>query len=91
MFKGTPDIIAQRREEIVNACDELYKTMSFKDITLKEIGKVTSFSRPTIYNYFQTKEEIFWLCSSGSMTNGMLSLKAFWKVIRSTAEKSLRT
>ena len=59
MFKGTPEIIAQRREEIVNACDELYKTMSFKDITLKEIGKVTSFSRPTIYNYFQTKEEIF--------------------------------
>ena len=33
--------------------------MSFKEITLKEIGSVTSFSRPTIYNYFQTKEEIF--------------------------------
>ena len=33
--------------------------MSFKDITLKEIGNETSFSRPTIYNYFQTKEEIF--------------------------------
>ena len=33
--------------------------MSFKDITLKEIGSETSFSRPTIYNYFQTKEEIF--------------------------------
>ena len=31
----------------------------FKDITLKEISNVTSFSRPTIYNYFQTKEEIF--------------------------------
>ncbi len=33
--------------------------MSFKDITLKEIGSVVPFSRPTIYNYFQTKEEIF--------------------------------
>ena len=33
--------------------------MSFRDITLKEIGNVTSFSRPTIYNYFETKEEIF--------------------------------
>ena len=33
--------------------------MSFKDITLKEIGNETSFSRPTIYNYYQTKEEIF--------------------------------
>ena len=59
MFKGTPEIIAQRREEIVNACEQLYQTMNFKDITLKEIGSVTSFSRPTIYNYFHTKEEIF--------------------------------
>ena len=59
MFKGTPEIIAQRREEIVGACEQLYQTMSFKDITLKEIGSVTSFSRPTIYNYFHTKEEIF--------------------------------
>lgn len=33
--------------------------MSFKEITLKEIGNATSFSRPTIYNYFWTKEEIF--------------------------------
>jgi AcrR family transcriptional regulator len=59
MFKGTPEIIAQRREEIVAACEQLYRTMSFKDITLKEVSNVTSFSRPTIYNYFQTKEEIF--------------------------------
>ena len=59
MFKGTPEIIAQRREEIVAACEKLYRTMSFKEITLKEIGNVTSFSRPTIYNYFHTKEEIF--------------------------------
>ncbi len=59
MIKGTPELIAQRREEIINACEELYKTMSFREITLKEIGKITSFSRPTIYNYFETKEEIF--------------------------------
>ena len=59
MFKGTPEIIAQRREEIIGACEQLYETMSFKDITLKEISGVTSFSRPTIYNYFHTKEEIF--------------------------------
>ena len=59
MFKGSPEIVAQRREEIVTACEKLYQTMSFKDITLKEIGNATSFSRPTIYNYFQTKEEIF--------------------------------
>ncbi len=59
MFKGTPELIEQRREEIVNACEQLYQTRGFKEITLKDIGNVTSFSRPTIYNYFQTREEIF--------------------------------
>ena len=59
MFKGTPELIAQRREEIICACEKLYQTMSFKEITLREIGNETSFSRPTIYNYFHTKEEIF--------------------------------
>ena len=59
MIKGTPELIAERREEIINACEQLYQTMSFKDITIKEIGNVSSFSRPTIYNYFETKEEIF--------------------------------
>ena len=59
MIKGTPELIEKRREEIVCACEKLYQTMSFKDITLKDIGNETSFSRPTIYNYFQTKEEIF--------------------------------
>lgn len=48
-----------RKEEIINACEKLYQNMSFKEITLKEIGKETSFSRTSIYNYFQTKEEIF--------------------------------
>jgi len=59
MPKGSPELTASRKEEIVNACEQLYKTMSFKEITLKEISVETSFSRPSIYNYFQTKEEIF--------------------------------
>ena len=59
MPKGSPELTEARREEIINACEKLYKTMSFKEITIKEIGNVTSFTRTSIYNYFQTKEEIF--------------------------------
>ena len=59
MPKGSPELTASRREEIINACEQLYQTMSFKEITIKEIGAVTSFTRTSIYNYFQTKEEIF--------------------------------
>ena len=49
----------ERKDEIINACEELYQTKSFKKITLKDISEKTTFSRPSIYNYFQTKEEIF--------------------------------
>ncbi len=59
MPKGSPELTSARKEEIINACEKLYKTMSFKEITIKEIGDATSFTRTSIYNYFQTKEEIF--------------------------------
>jgi AcrR family transcriptional regulator len=48
-----------RKEEIVKSCKELYKTKKFEEINIKNIAEQTTFSRPSIYNYFQTKEEIF--------------------------------
>lgn len=59
MPKGSNELTNSRRDEIINACAKLYETMNFKDITIKEIGNATSFTRTSIYNYFQTKEEIF--------------------------------
>ena len=59
MPKGSPELTRAREDEIIRACRELYQTMSFKDVTIKEIGTVTSFTRTSIYTYFQTKEEIF--------------------------------
>lgn len=59
MSRGSPELTAARREEIIAACAELNETMSFREITIKEIGAATSFTRTSIYNYFETKEEIF--------------------------------
>ena len=59
MPKGSPELTNARKDEIITACAKLYETMSFKEITIKEIAAYTSFTRPSIYNYFQTKEEIF--------------------------------
>lgn len=58
-MKGSEELTNARKKEIIDACAKLYETMSFKDITIKEIAGFTSFTRPSIYNYFQTKEEIF--------------------------------
>lgn len=59
MPKGSKELTASRKEEIISACEKLYETMSFKEITMKEIANATSFTRTSIYNYFHTKEEIF--------------------------------
>ena len=59
MPRGSEELTHSRKEEIINACASLYETMGFKDITIRDIGEKTSFTRTSIYNYFQTKEEIF--------------------------------
>lgn len=50
--------IANRQEEIINACDTLYSNGEYEDISLKAISEITSISRSSIYNYYKTKEEI---------------------------------
>ncbi len=59
MAKESLERIAQRRNEIIDACEILYRTKGFREVTIKDISTETSFSRPSIYNYFETKEEIF--------------------------------
>ena len=53
------ELTKARREEIVSACAELYDVMPYKEITLGKISARTSFTRTSIYNYFDTREEIF--------------------------------
>ena len=77
----------------------LYQTISFKEITLKDIAGATSLTRTSIYNYFQTKEEIFlalmqkeyeyWVKELDEVTDSYttMSADAFSSVIAHTLEK----
>ncbi|MBQ3479302.1 MAG: TetR family transcriptional regulator [Clostridia bacterium] len=88
-----------RREEIISACAQLYQTMSFKEITLKDIAGATSFTRTSIYNYFQTKEEIFlalmqkeyerWVAALDDLAASytVMSVEAFSGALAHTLEK----
>lgn len=59
MPKGSPELTKSRRDEIIEASMRLYEERIFKDITIKDISEAITFARSNIYNYFQTKEEIF--------------------------------
>jgi AcrR family transcriptional regulator len=51
--------MASRQLEILVACESLYRSMDFENITLAAIAEMTSLTRPAIYNYYKTKEEVF--------------------------------
>ncbi len=71
MPKGSKELTAARKDEIITACAELYKTMSFKEITIKDIGTVTSFTRTSSTIIFRQRRRSFWLCCRESMSCGL--------------------
>lgn len=68
-----------RKEEILNACEKLYDEYNFKEITIKLISESTTFSRPSIYNYFETKEEIFLSLFAREYENWIVELEDMCK------------
>ena len=99
MPRGSEELTNARKEEIINACAELYGTMGFREITIRDIGAKTSFTRTSIYNYFQTKEEIFlallqrehelWTADMEAIErgNGALTAEGFACALAATLEK----
>lgn len=43
MPKSSPELTASRREEIVNACEKLYQTMSLKEMILQDLAILMFF------------------------------------------------
>ncbi len=58
MPKVTEEHKENRRQEIIDACEKIYKERGFTAVNIKEISTATSFTRPAIYSYFETKDEI---------------------------------
>ena len=54
----TEEQITNRKQEIINACKQLYLSGGYDAVNMKEISKITSISRASIYTYYSTKEEI---------------------------------
>ncbi|MDO5574774.1 MAG: TetR family transcriptional regulator [bacterium] len=55
----TQEQIENRQNEIISACKKIYLKEGYEEVSLKKISDITSFTRPAIYGYYKTKEEIF--------------------------------
>lgn len=50
--------IQQRIQEIISAASQIYDSVGYDGLSFSAISELTQFTRPTIYKYFNTKEEI---------------------------------
>ena len=54
----TEEQIINRKQEIIDACKQLYLSGGYDAVNMKEISKITSISRASLYTYYSKKEEI---------------------------------
>lgn len=59
MRARTREQVDERQNEIINACRELFDEGGYGAVSFRTIGEKTSFSRPSIYNYYDNKDEVF--------------------------------
>lgn len=52
----TEEELAARRNEILKAAGDLLMTCDYNDVTLATIAEKISISRPSLYNYYETRE-----------------------------------
>ncbi|ARN55886.1 TetR family transcriptional regulator [Sedimentisphaera salicampi] len=55
----TPEQKEFRTDEILQSADKIFQEKDFEEISLNEIARGAGISKPNIYRYFLTKEDIF--------------------------------
>jgi AcrR family transcriptional regulator len=50
----------QTRQEIFEASQRLFSRRGFKDVTVADVANAANVSEMTVYNYFPTKEDLFY-------------------------------
>ncbi len=81
MPKVTEEHKENRKQEIIDACEKIYREKGFTAVTIKEISTATSFTRPAIYSYFETKDEILLALLNREYTKWISSLEEAEKQI----------
>ena len=76
----TEEEINQRYQDILNSARKLFLTMEYEDISLAIVAKELNITRPSLYNYFESKEVLFLeICKEEYIRCSEVLLDAFQK------------
>lgn len=74
------DQIEDRIQEIVNAASIIYNSVGYEGLSFSAISEYTKFTRPNLYKYFKTKEEILLLIMIKDFKSWILTISKSFKI-----------
>jgi len=76
MLKEKREIKRERkREKILDAAAELFSTNHYHEVMMDDVAKLISVAKGTVYNYFDSKEELYFTIMHTRMENLLSLLK----------------
>jgi uroporphyrinogen-III synthase/AcrR family transcriptional regulator len=79
-----------KRERILEAAANLFSQKSYHEVMMEDVAKLTSVAKGTVYNYFSSKEDLYFSIMCLRMENLIRSLKQQIKVEQNSID-SLRS
>jgi uroporphyrinogen III methyltransferase/synthase len=64
-----------KRTKIIEAASILFSRKSYHEVMMEEVAKLASIAKGTVYNYYSSKEELYFSIMKGRMEKLNISLK----------------
>ncbi|GAB4289050.1 MAG: hypothetical protein Kow0098_06790 [Ignavibacteriaceae bacterium] len=64
-----------KRERIIEAASDLFSKKNYHEVMMDDVAKMISVAKGTLYNYFPSKEDLYFSIMKMRMDNLILSLK----------------
>ena len=66
-----------KKKKIIDSASILFSRKSYHEVMMEEVAKLASIAKGTVYNYFASKEDLYFSIMQGRMEKLNLSLKYF--------------
>ena len=65
----------QKRKRIIESAAKLFSQKSYHEVMMEDVAKLSSIAKGTVYNYFESKEELYFSIMKQRMEKLTVSLK----------------
>jgi AcrR family transcriptional regulator len=49
----------QKQKKIIESASQLFSRMNYHEVMMEDVAKQASIAKGTVYNYFNTKEDLY--------------------------------